>query len=403
MLDARTQITLVFSTFGLALPLVSIFAPAGTVLLMLLAAALAGLSCWRSSQRLHWPDRGPIIALAVLLVWSAVTAAWAFNPLGSLFLSVRLAALFAAGFLLYAIAETLDAAQRHTVGRWMTVGLLIGLVFLAEELVSEYRLMALIKGSTANSVSASLNRGATALAMLSWPVSAYLWQRGLHGWAVALPIVAGGVLLASESQAAGLAMVSGGLMILIALAHRQAGRIFLMVTSAVLIAGAPFVAVRLYALGWQSATWLPASSQQRVQIWNTAADMIAQNPLFGWGFDASRVISRQAITNTDGSAGLMFLHPHNAPLQVLLELGAVGGAIAVVILWVIVARLERLPTPSRICGQACFVATLAIASTAYGVWQNHWLATVFSTALLIYVTRSTAPNLGSTRAAPEVP
>ncbi len=372
-------------------------------MLLLLAAALAGLSCWRSGQRLAWPDHRLVAALAVLLAWSAVTAFWAFNPAESLLLSIRLAALFAGGFLLHACAATLSDAQRDTVGRWLTVGLLVGLVFLAEELASDYRLMALIKGPEAVSLSASLNRGATALAMLSWPVAAYLWQRGLRWQAIALPIAAGGVLLASESQAAGLAMVAGGLVIVVALAHRQAGRIFLGFSSAALFAGAPFAAKWLYALGWQSAALLPDTAQQRVEIWNTAADMIAQNPLFGWGFDASRVISRQELTNTDGSVGLMLLHPHNAPLQVLLELGAVGGAITVVVLWVIIARLERLPAASRISGQASFAATLAIAGTAYGVWQNHWLATVISTALLIYATRPAAPNLAGTRAAPEMP
>ncbi len=369
-------------------------APAGTVLLLLLAAALAGLTCWRSGRPLAWPDRGAVAALSILLIWSAVSTIWAFNPLGSLFLSLRLAALFAAGFLLYAAAETLDEGQRNTVGGWLTIGLLLGLALLAEEMVFGYPLMAVFKGPEMppGSLPATLNRGATALAMLSWPVAGYLWQRGLRWPAIAVPIVAGGVLAASESLAASAAIAAGALTVPVALAHRQAGRLLLIGMSAVLFAGAPFVAERLYALGWQHAAWLPESARQRVDIWYTAVDLIAEKPLFGWGFDASRVISRQGHTNADGSIGLMLLHPHNASLQVILELGAVGGAIAVAVLWILAARLDRLPAPSRIAGQACFAATLAIASTAYGIWQNHWLATIFSTAVLIYATRSTAAN-----------
>jgi len=366
------------------------FAPAGTVLLLVLAAVLAGLSCWRSGQRLTWPDRGPVAVLVVLLVWSAITAIWAFNPPGSLFLSIRLAALFAAGFLLYACAVTLTGVQRNTVGRWLTIGFLLGLVILAEEITFGYPLMALLKGPGAVSISASLNRGATALAMLSWPVAAYLWLRLPRRQTIAFLILAGGIIGASESQAAGLAMVAGAITVLIALTHRQAGRALLMVTSAALFAGAPFVAGWFYELGWQHAAWLPETARQRVDIWYTAADLIAQKPLFGWGFDASRVIASQGYTNADGSVGLIPLHPHNAPLQVILELGAVGGVIAVALLWVLAARLDRFPAPSRLFGQASFAATLAVACTAYGVWQNHWLATIFSTALLIYATRSTA-------------
>jgi O-antigen ligase len=390
MPDTRSQITVVFSAFALALPLVSMFASAGTVLLMLLAAVLTGLSCWRAGLRLPWPNRASIVALAVLLAWSAITAFWAFEPTESLFLTLRLTAMFAAGFFLYAVAETLDDSQRLIVGRWLTIGLLLSLAVLAGEIAFDYRLMALLRGPNAPSLTASLNRGATALAMLSWPVSAYLWQRGGRWQAVILPIAAGGILLASESQAAGLAMIIGAATLLIALTRRQAGRIFLGLTSVALFAGAPFIAKRLYTLGWHQATWLPDTAQQRVEIWNTVAGLIARKPLFGWGFDASRVISRQAYTAADGSVGLAFLHPHNAMLQVLLELGAVGGAIAVIVLLIVLARLERLPAVSRLFGQASFAATLAIAGTAYGIWQYQWLATIFSTALLVYVTRPAA-------------
>ena len=389
MPDTRCQQTAVFSAFALALPLVSLFAPAGTVVLLLIAAALAWLSCPRPARRLPWPSRGSIAALAVLLTWSAITAIWAFDPLGSLFLSVRLAGLFAAGFLLYAAAETLDEGQRNTVGRWLTVGLLLGLAILVEEIAFDYPLMALIKGPEfePSFLSSRYNRGATALAMLSWPTAAYLWQRGLRWPAMTVLFAAGVVLGASESLAAGFAMAAGALTILVALAHRHAGRILLLVTSIALLAAAPFVANWLHELDWQNAAWLPETARQRVDIWYTAADLIAEKPLLGWGFDASRAISRQGHINADGSTGLMFLHPHNAPLQVILELGAVGGAIAIAILWVIAIRLDRFPNPARLFGQACFAATLAIACTAYGVWQNHWLATVLSTAVLVAITR----------------
>jgi O-antigen ligase len=82
----------------------------------------------------------------------------------------------------------------------------------------------------------------------------------------------------------------------------------------------------------------------------------------------------------------MPLHPHNAGLQILLELGVPGVVLALVLLWILAARLERLRGPPRVCGQALFVATLAIASTAYGIWQNQWLALILSAALLIPLT-----------------
>ncbi len=58
----------------------------------------------------------------------------------------------------------------------------------------------------------------------------------------------------------------------------------------------------------------------------------------------------------------------------------------IVLLMVVVARLERLPRPARICAQALYLSTLTIACTAYGLWQNQWLAMIWSAALLIPLT-----------------
>jgi O-antigen ligase len=80
------------------------------------------------------------------------------------------------------------------------------------------------------------------------------------------------------------------------------------------------------------------------------------------------------------------LHPHNAPLQILLELGAVGAAIVFALLMLLCGRIAGLSRPDRVCGQALFVGTLAIACTAYGLWQNQWLAMMGSVALLIPLT-----------------
>jgi len=386
---ARSQITVIFSIFGLTLAPLSLFAPLGTVPLLLVVAALAGLSCWRSNQRLPWPDRATVVTLAALLTWSCISAFWAIEPFGALLLSLRLAVLFAAGLFLLSVAGLLDDGQRLAVGRWLLIGFVAGLVILAGEFAFGFPLMTLFErlGIGPAPSAAAYNRGATALAMLSWPATALLWQQGRRWQAVSLPLATVLVLTATESLAAGLAMAAGTLTILVALTHRQAGRAVLVLAAAAAAAGMPFLAQWLHALDWQNAAWLPWSAQQRVEIWQTAAELIAQKPLFGWGFDASRALSRTISAEPEGGLGLLPLHPHNAWLQVLLELGAIGGVLAFAVLWVVIARLDRLPAPFRIFGQACFAATLAIAGTAYGVWQNHWLATVLGTAVLVYAMR----------------
>ena len=87
----------------------------------------------------------------------------------------------------------------------------------------------------------------------------------------------------------------------------------------------------------------------------------------------------------------MPLHPHNGGLQILLELGAIGGAIALVLMWLLIKRLDALPSPvSRNFATAPVATTLTIASISFGLWQNQWLAMMISAALMSPVTTGKA-------------
>jgi len=69
--------------------------------------------------------------------------------------------------------------------------------------------------------------------------------------------------------------------------------------------------------------YLPPSARHRLAMWSFVVEKIDEKPMLGWGLDASRFIpqeSRRLAPNME----LMPLHPHNALLQVRLELGMPG-------------------------------------------------------------------------------
>ena len=110
-------------------------------------------------------------------------------------------------------------------------------------------------------------------------------------------------------------------------------------------------------------------------MWGFAVEMINQKPLWGWGMDGSRWIP-QNDRRLKSNMEIMPLHPHNAFLQVRLELGLVGSALAAsliaVFFWVVVARMDNKFDQSVIAGVA--TAYLTVAAVSYGIWQNWWLA-----------------------------
>jgi O-antigen ligase len=328
------------------------------------------------------------MGFAALLLWCGIASIWGFDLIGSLFLLLRIGAIFAAALVLFAIARGLDGRVRESLGNWLLAGILIALVLMVVERLFGYPINEAYFGVSSEEANylSRLNRGTTAMVMMAWPAMALLWRRG-SVWGVAILCAAVAAMLGlMESNSAILGAIAGVATALVSLLHRKAGRAMVVLVTIVALAGTTLAAQEMFRRDWQNAEWLDGSARHRVEIWNYTADWIVQKPLTGWGFDASRAFKNDHLSDGKGTRALLPLHPHNAPLQILLELGAVGAAIVFVLLMLFAGRISRLPRPERICGQALFVSTLAISCAAYGLWQNQWLAIMCAAALLIPLT-----------------
>ncbi len=387
----QTQLSFVFRGFCLILPPLSVLAQRGVVPLLLIAAVAACAVVWRAEHRLPFPDRAVTLALAALLLWCAIASFWGFDVTRSLVLTLRIGAIFIAGLMMFAIVGRLEDGTREQLGTWFLAGILIALVLIAVELVFDYPINELATGisSDGGNLGNRLNRGATAMAMMVWPAAALLWRRGVAWGVLVLLTVVAIELNLMTSGAAVLGAAAGGATAVLALSHPKAGRLILVAATVLVLAGSVLAATEVYRRGWIEAEWLDKSAHHRVDIWNYTAERVEQKPLTGWGFDSARGFTKFDPPQNRGGWQMVPLHPHNAPLQILLELGAVGGIIFLVLLILVAARLEWLPKPARICGQALFMTILGIACTAYGLWQNQWLATIWSVALLVPLTSPT--------------
>jgi len=384
----QDRLSIIFRAFCLVLPPLSLLSQQAVVPWLLFVAVAACAVVWRAERRLPVPDRAVAMGFAALLLWCAIASFWGLDLTGSLFLVLRIGAIFTAALMLFAIARGLDDRLRKNLGNWLLAGISIALGLMAVELSFGYPISEIYLGVSSEEVDLRylLNRGATAMVMMAWPAAALLWQRGVV-WAAAILFVVIAVMLGlMTSDAAIVGAIAGLAAALVSLLQRKVGRAMIVLVTIVALAGTTLAVQEIFRRDWQDAEWLAGSARHRVEIWNYTADFIAQKPLTGWGFDAARAISKARPFKQVGERSLLPLHPHNAPLQILLELGAVGAAIVFVLLMLLVGRIEGLSKPARICGQALFVSTLAIACTAYGLWQNQWLAMMCSAALLIPLT-----------------
>ena len=133
-------------------------------------------------------------------------------------------------------------------------------------------------------------------------------------------------------------------------------------TAAVLVLVMPLLILTQRTVGVGGP--LPISWGQRLDYWSYAIARIAEHPWRGWGLDASRTFSPH-----------IQLHPHNAALQIWLELGALGAVLAA-LAWAFAFR--RLARDDRSLSTAAAAGSSAVyllfGMVSFGVWQEWWLA-----------------------------
>jgi len=160
------------------------------------------------------------------------------------------------------------------------------------------------------------------------------------------------------------------------------------VLSVLVVLAAPVTLPRLAQSPWvsQDAEQVKFSLWHRFQIWAFVGDRIAERPLLGWGLDSSRAIPGGRVEIRPGAQHLP-LHPHDAALQIWLELGLPGALIlagVVAWLWLALARVAWPPLYTAAAAAALATALFAALGT-YGIWQEWWIATLSLALFLVLV------------------
>ncbi len=211
-------------------------------------------------------------------------------------------------------------------------------------------------------------RGCYAAALLFWPAALFTSRRVplVVPIVVAVAVIVSSVRLGEDAPAAALALsvlVYAGMQV-----NARAGAWACMAGSAAYFLAAPLV---FLPYGGVAPPDLPsdvgkASWHVRLDIWRFASQLIRRRPITGYGLDASRAFEPRIP-----------MHPHDAALQLWLELGVPGALLAALFFGWLFYRIARLarqdPMWAAIACATGFVY-LFIGAVSFGVWQEWWLA-----------------------------
>lgn len=388
---ARSASAVVLAACGALLPPLAVWAPLGLAPLLAIAAVAVlfvdGRAAIAAAARL-----APLaLLLAALAVWAMASAAWSILPRHSLFEGLRLVLIAAGGLIVVGAGMALPPELRGRVRAAMVAGVVLAIALLLFERVTHGALTRFFLGVRHVTV-LRFDRGATTLALASWPAAVAAPHRRLVA-RIALAFASAVAVFAMASSAAALAVIVAWLVFTVARAAPKLAALALIGGLAAIQVGLP-LAVPSYrgtvALH-EAAPWIKFSGIHRLLIWRFTSERIAERPILGWGMDASRALpgGKTDLSILLPKAGLtpdsqaLPLHPHNAALQWQVELGIPGSVLAFALLawclWRVGSRAALTPF-ARAAALAWAATALVIGLLDFGIWQAWWLACLWLTA-----------------------
>ena len=334
--------------------------------------SIVGLLCLPAFQ-VSEADRPAALALLVLVIWACGSMLWSPYRPDPLW-SSNAVKLVCQGLLYWAAYSAVRRATPQGLRRAMIL-LMAGVSALATliivEAVTGAALYQAIRQAIGDPIRPDLAvrnvaQGVFVLAVLWAPAALVAVRVGWWQLAVlmAAGIVAGAAGLGADAPLIALALASAA-----GLAVYRWPKVAprgLAVAAAIFFLATPLVVWGLRAQGayGQLQDLVSLSWSMRMDYWSYAVDWISDKPLRGWGLDASRMFG----------PGIR-LHPHDAALQIWLELGVIGAAAATVFWVAIFHRLERPKADfGAVAGAAAAISYLTFAAVSFGVWQEWWLA-----------------------------
>ena len=370
-----------------ALPLLSVIShpAAPAVLLASLACALAaaGISgSLKPAFRLHRlaGQRVTLGLFGAMLALAMLSSLWSLDAARSL---EKAMTTLPVGFVFVAFLLLSDAFGRAMAAhRWAL--LLAGLMMAASVLIMVDQTFEIFvpfspeRGLTHNNTAAQL------MSMLIWPVAWFAWQRS-RLLALATFALCTLAVFMSQSQASQLALILGAaalfpLCLLKAKAPLVGAALATLFLFVLVLAGP--LADALFA-DMDEAMRVAASIDHRIELWSSYLAGIMERPLLGWGFDASRLPSRPEYAASLGVwAPTTGHHPHNLALALWFEMGIIGLALGIGLIWLVAGGIRRLDPGLQPFATLILLTAMLQMGVGKHIWQDKWLAAMVATAVL---------------------
>jgi hypothetical protein len=377
--------------FIVALPVAMVLANRSSPLFLSCAAVFMatahllsgnGASFLSVLRRMH---TGAFIGLVGAVAYALVSLAWTIRPEAAFFALGEAVIPLLAGAVL--IIRWRIAPPPPWLFEALAKAMLIAAGLIALELLLDFPLRQVYGGRLGSFVH---NRPVVTLLLLLWPVLSWALVCGRKKLSLILLSALTIMIAISDSEAAKLGLLAAiGTSILIYAFPKQISRIMIVgllsfiwiqpIFGDIVANLTPSRLIELTKAG---------HSKERIEIWQAFGEVARKHPAIGTGFASTAVMKEHPVMREIARnlrRPLRMGHPHNAYLQVWVELGVPG---ALILSWLTLWGMRRLSeqtVSTRRMGFNALMCASAIALVSHGAWQGWWIAALALVAALFSI------------------
>ena len=328
----------------------------------------------------------------ILPIFGLLSAIWAIVPLDAVSTAMKFVSYIFMAIFLGVAVKNANVREKNQIplitasGFLLTYPIVILDVMLAGYISSTFK--------TSLYAVEIYSRGTAITACLLVPVALGLFRNNSKWFSIAFVLSSLGMIFGLNMEAAKLAIVCG---VIIYFVVKWKPKAFWSLIILPILSFFVFPFIFLTPISDRDKCWLNevhSSGLHRIMIYQFMTENIKEKPWVGWGMDASRSIpggstgvqSVECIKSDESRyilrmGGTKTLHPHNAGIQIWLELGLMGCLFLLFSICLLIFRMKEKIISDQ--GQAVLASTFysicIIYGISFGLWQS-WL--MFSMILI---------------------
>jgi exopolysaccharide production protein ExoQ len=368
---------------------VSILVPHGVVWEIIIGG-LIGLYYSRKQilEELPYPL---VVTLFLIPLWAIVTTLWAKYPIVSLIMSLKILVLVLLGIFWCRLCLSLPQSTRQSLIRALLGGLFLGLFFLLIEYWSGQAWRYYLNKPSAKAYA----QGSLLISLVVWPAIlwalrlpyTFLWRFSLSGF---LLIIVFWTLFQIDCDTSYIGLFMGLCAFVGTLLFPRLSSWGMRLFVPLFIVAFPFISLYAFKPEYVPAynSYIHSSAYlDRLYIWNEVATSSLEHPIGGIGMDGTHSHDKASLfrdwTYVDESGKkwenhtpLIAMHPHNAILQLWLELGLPGVILGTLLAYLSLFYIYRtgLSSLEKAVSAGLFTGTFLVVWVNLGFWQNWWIS-----------------------------